>query len=677
MICQVCEAELDDGATVCEACGTVAGAADGQTLISFGYSRDTVGGPPRGNVLAERYEVVSRLSTDVMASRYKALDQETDNSVLVTVLSPELFNSNRERDDYLARLEPEIGRGGAYLPGLMDADRDGHFVFVVEPFVPGPTLREILDARRSRGEAMEPAEVLPVAAQLHAALASVNGTLPHGDVRAERVIVSKEGVRLTGAFILAALPKQVFADAVTRNSGWRALLAPEVVRVGTSTASDRYGAAAIIVEALTRKPPSGVLPVLNGSLASIGDEVRGLLALDPNERSASLAPLLECIARAAHVATPRFDPSSFKRPRIAKAPRPMPTGRRDSSPLIHKNKFDDEITEERPASLASPASAPKATPSKFPLHDPATVPEPARFDSDRPKNDGTDTQRYPVLRESQPPASSPPAPLRRTDSIPSSVGSAINKHMRQNGPQAIVPPPPRGPSSHAPATEDDIDPRLMRAALGITLDDATLEHDEVPHASLATMDTVQDYVNGDETQPVPIMDEDVRESPRPRPLTTPTPIPPRLRKSAMPQTAAERSMTPGPLRSPPPMRMGSVPPPPPPRIPNAAMQAYPSVAFHEGPPPTGAITTRGAEPTDLVRHPGSDFDRVTVPPDPNAMTMKPHASRSGTGVWIIGAIFLGVIIVASAILYRKHRDKEIHEQLLHQRFQNTLESETR
>lgn len=662
MICQVCEAELDEGASVCETCGAVVGSQDGHTLISTGYARDTVGGPPRGNVLAERYEVVARLSTDVIASRYRALDQETDNSVLLTVLSPDLFRSNRERDEYLQRLEPEIGRGGAYLPGLIDADREGHFVFAVEPFIAGPSLREILDARRSRGESMEPAEVLPVAAQLAAALASVNGTLPHGDVRAERVVVSKEGVRLMGPCILAALPKQVFADALSRHAGWRAVAAPEVMRSGTSTASDRYGAAAIVVEALTRKPPAGVLSVLSGSLARVSDEVQALLSLEPSSRPMTLQPLIDALAKVANVSPPRFDPASFRKPRVLNRMRAMPPAQFTSEPPeSESNSFDDEITEERPALAAALASAPKETSGPFPLHDPQTVPEPSRFDSEKPPKEGADTQKYPVLRDSQPPEALP-----RADSIPSSVGSAIAKHVRQ---ASLAPPPELEPEPSVTAAvslDEGFDPRLVRAALGITLDD-TSSHE------MAGFDTIEEHVDPDETQPLAVIEEPARLPPRSR---ADTPVPPRLRKSALPQTAAERSMSPAPRSPVPPRASGSVPPPPPPRIPNPALLAYSSVNLVDGPPPTGTIITRGAEPTDLVIH-DREMDRVTVPPDPNAMTMKPQPGRTSTGVWILGAVLLGVIIVTSAILFRKHRDKEIHEQLLHERFNNTLDAEPR
>ena len=92
-----------------------------------------------------------------------------------------------------------------------------------------------------------------------------------------------------------------------------------------------------------------------------------------------------------------------------------------------------------------------------------------------------------------------------------------------------------------------------------------------------------------------------------------------------------------------------------------------------GPPPTTTIVTRNAEPTDLVRH-ESDAERLTYPPDPQALTMKPQPARPMMGIWILGAVLLGVIIVASAILFRKQRDKEQHEQQLRDRFHTTQTS---
>lgn len=349
MECALCQSPLAEGATVCGACGSAVLADVGEvTMVAGKRGPDTTGGPPRGDVLAERWEIAERISSDALTTRYRAHDQETEAAVVLTLVSPELLPSGRERDAVRERLAAAVGVGNKFLPGLIDADREGQFVFTVEPFAVALTLRSVLDARRARGETMQVGEVLPVVAQLAAALAGLAPPLHHGDVRAERVLIGKDGLRLVGAFIVPALPSATVARALAEDDAWRRVFAPEALRGLGGDAADRFGVAAIAFEALTGRLPGRVEPMLaweNGpmlgrDLVPVDEALRALLLPDPAARARSLDALVEALAECAHLPVPDLDPASFRRVRRSNAPRPGSVRPDAPSTVVVSNAFD-------------------------------------------------------------------------------------------------------------------------------------------------------------------------------------------------------------------------------------------------------------------------------------------------------------------------------------------------
>jgi len=324
MECPLCQSPLAEGATVCGACGAeVLAEVPEISTLAGGRGPDTTGGPPRGEVLAERWEIEERVGADVLMSRYRAHDQETEARVVLTLIAPDLLPSARERDAVRDRLASAVGVGNKYLPGLLDVDREAQFVFAVEPLVVGASLRSVLDARRARNETMHVSEVLPVVAQLAAALAGIAPPHHHGDVRAERVLIGKEGLRLVGAFIVPALPSATVARALGGDDGWRRVLAPEALRGAAGDAADRFGVAAIAFEALTGRLPGITGPLLVRELEPVEEALRALLAPDPATRSRTLEALIEALAECAHLPIPDLDPAAFRRVRRAGSSRPV------------------------------------------------------------------------------------------------------------------------------------------------------------------------------------------------------------------------------------------------------------------------------------------------------------------------------------------------------------------
>ncbi|MCB9597194.1 MAG: hypothetical protein H6719_31005 [Sandaracinaceae bacterium] len=270
------------------------------------------GVPRPGTVLAERYELLEAVDTDGPAVGFRALDQESERQVLVRILVGPGVHTD-VCDDIVRHLRGLVGIGGRYLASLLDADREGRSPFTVEAWPNGTPLSAILDSRRGRGEALGAREALPVIAQLSAALQALPEGLHHGDVRAERVWLDTDGLRLTGAFLLAALPPDELAERVDTLGPGAVAYAPETRKGMTSASSDLWGVGSIAWEALTgRSPDPGAhAPEVQGSLR---DALVSLLADEPERRPPDLDGLIRAIARRADLSVPHLDPEPHQPP---------------------------------------------------------------------------------------------------------------------------------------------------------------------------------------------------------------------------------------------------------------------------------------------------------------------------------------------------------------------------
>ncbi len=294
---------------------------DDRTMVSEGIPTSGSAGALRGRVLGERYEVRAQLRNDVFTRGLLAFDQETEDRVVLRIVRGELLDEKGRASTYRA-LRSSVGVGGRFLPGLLDADKDGEDVFAVEPVPEGASLRDVLDRRIAARNPMKDSELLPLVTHLETALAAVPPPLRHGDVRAEHVWVDPHRLWLLGAFMVPALPDAVVRRLLHKDSGLRRRMAPEVLRGIASDAADRYGVGAIVYEAMTlKKPPEHGESSSDLPPTPVGEQVRSLLHADPGMRARSLEPLIDALAKASGVAVPELDPGTFRAARRMSPPR--------------------------------------------------------------------------------------------------------------------------------------------------------------------------------------------------------------------------------------------------------------------------------------------------------------------------------------------------------------------
>lgn len=203
-----------------------------------------------GSVVDGRYTILERIATGGMASVYRAVDTRLDRDVAVKVMRPHL----RHDEAFVSRFRREA-RAAARLShpnivSVFDQGEDQGRVFLVMEYVPGRTLRQVLEEEGS----LTPRAALDIMDQVLSALGEAHaGGIVHRDVKPENVIIRDDGIVKVADFGLArATTAETATSATTEVLGTLAYVAPEQVELGQVTPrSDNYAAGLILSELLT------------------------------------------------------------------------------------------------------------------------------------------------------------------------------------------------------------------------------------------------------------------------------------------------------------------------------------------------------------------------------------------------------------------------------------------
>src|SRR5487761_1186135 len=235
----------------------------GQTPIHSSPMDATLAGQPAGQLLDGRYRVASSIAHGGMATVYLGLDTRLDRTVAIKIMHAELAADQ----DFVARFIREA-RSVAQLShpnvvAVYDQGSDGRHLYLAMEFVPGRTLRQLLNERGqlSAGESLDIIEsVLAGLAAAHRA------GIVHRDVKPENVLLAEDGRVKVADFGLA---RSIAGTSHTKTGvlmGTVAYLAPEQVAASVSDARcDVYAAGVMLFELLT-----GSLPHSGESALAVG-----------------------------------------------------------------------------------------------------------------------------------------------------------------------------------------------------------------------------------------------------------------------------------------------------------------------------------------------------------------------------------------------------------------------
>jgi eukaryotic-like serine/threonine-protein kinase len=213
----------------------------------------TLARPPVGRVLDGRYRVESLIATGGMATVYLGTDTRLDRTVALKVMHAELAND----EDFVRRFVGEA-RSVARLShpnvvAVYDQGADGRMLYLAMEYVPGRTLRDLLNERGR----LSPRDALDIMDGILAGLAAAHAAgIAHRDVKPENVLLTSGHSVKVADFGLARTMAGTSHTKTGMLIGTAAYLAPEQVSRGTADArTDVYAAGVMLFEMLTGAQP--------------------------------------------------------------------------------------------------------------------------------------------------------------------------------------------------------------------------------------------------------------------------------------------------------------------------------------------------------------------------------------------------------------------------------------
>jgi serine/threonine-protein kinase len=271
---------------------------------------------PIGQLLDGRYRVESHLAHGGMATVYLGTDTRLDRTVALKIMHAELAND----EDFVRRFVAEA-RSVARLahPNVVtvyDQGADGRTLYLAMEYVPGRTLRALLQERTR----LRPREALDIIEGVLSGLAAAHAAgIAHRDVKPENVLLGAGQSVKVADFGLARLLSDVTHTKSGLLIGTAAYLAPEQVAGGrTDFRTDVYATGIMLFELLTgRQPFTGdtplavayrhvneVVPAPSSLVPGLPPALDSLVALatsrNPDLRPADAGQFLRAITGARH-----------------------------------------------------------------------------------------------------------------------------------------------------------------------------------------------------------------------------------------------------------------------------------------------------------------------------------------------------------------------------------------
>lgn len=267
-----------------------------------------------GQLLDGRYRIDARIAAGGMATVYRALDTRLDRVLAVKVMHPSLAADASFVQRFILEAKSVAGLAHPNVVGVYDQGTDGGHVFLAMEYVPGCTLRDVLNDRG----ALQPRAALDILEPVLAALGAAHRAgFVHRDMKPENVLIGDDGrVKVADFGLVRAVNTNTTASTGTV-LGSVSYLAPEQIerssQVGADPRVDVYACGVMLYEMLTGakphsgehaarvlyqhlhedvEPPSAAVP---GLPAQLDDLVAAAAARSPEERPADAVALLAAV----------------------------------------------------------------------------------------------------------------------------------------------------------------------------------------------------------------------------------------------------------------------------------------------------------------------------------------------------------------------------------------------
>jgi serine/threonine-protein kinase len=208
--------------------------------------------PLIGRLIDGRYQVRSRIARGGMATVYLATDLRLERRVAIKVMHGHLADDNEYKARFIQEARSAARLAHPNVVNVYDQGQDGDTAYLVMEYLPGITLRELLQEHHilTTTQATDIMEAI-----LSGLAAAHKNGIVHRDLKPENVLLADDGRIKIGDFGLA---RAATANTATGNAllGTIAYLSPElVVRGVADTRSDIYAVGIMLYEMLAGEQP--------------------------------------------------------------------------------------------------------------------------------------------------------------------------------------------------------------------------------------------------------------------------------------------------------------------------------------------------------------------------------------------------------------------------------------
>jgi serine/threonine-protein kinase len=208
--------------------------------------------PNIGRLLDGRYQIRSRIARGGMATVYLATDLRLERRVAIKVMHGHLADDSQFKQRFIQEARSAARLAHPNVVNVFDQGQDSEMAYLVMEYLPGITLRELLQEHR----VLTTEQTLDIMEAVLGGLAAAHKAgIVHRDLKPENVLLADDGRIKIGDFGLA---RAASANTATGAAllGTIAYLSPELVTRGIAdTRSDIYAAGIMMFEMLVGEQP--------------------------------------------------------------------------------------------------------------------------------------------------------------------------------------------------------------------------------------------------------------------------------------------------------------------------------------------------------------------------------------------------------------------------------------
>ncbi|MBZ0301648.1 MAG: serine/threonine protein kinase [Anaerolineae bacterium] len=209
----------------------------------------------------DRYRIESRIGTGGMARVYRAFDTNLKRPVAIKILHDHLAADTTFKQRFIREARFVAGFNHPNIVQVYDFDvieqNDNHVYFMVMPFIPGPTLKDVMEDLAANGEQLPHERVLEILHDLCDALSYAHARgMIHRDVKPANILFDEHNHAVLTDFGIARLAEGSSLTQEGVTTGTPAYMSPEQVNgASVDSRSDIYALGIILFEMLAGTVP--------------------------------------------------------------------------------------------------------------------------------------------------------------------------------------------------------------------------------------------------------------------------------------------------------------------------------------------------------------------------------------------------------------------------------------